>query len=730
MGTMSVTRVKTSAGWVDLQQAGPTGYDTSPIGSAIYWTGTDGYANQIANLVKNPSFDNADYARWWWMAGDVSFSKVASFRRATGSALRMTPTNVGQVAMAHYGADELSRIPVTPGKSYRCAWFHKYAGAVPADPRTMNVMIGQQDAAGTAMANAFPNMESGLIIGATPTRAVTNIYTPAAGVAFFGPVIHVNADGTNEPIDIEDMMVVEGTPAELATMPDYVDGDMSGYAWSGTPHASTTVRSAIPDEWVLADGRRLTRFEYPDAYAFAKVQADAGNSLWTYRTSDETFTVPNFTDKFIYAKGAKALGANGGAETHALTEAELATHAHGVTDPTHGHGASYTGASDRGMATGGRNTGHQHQFWYDISSAVGTARGTIRNAGEGAYAAWVGGENVDHAHGGVTDHLHGPPTIYGAATGISVNNNGSGTAHNNMPPYVVSAIIVKVRGVAISNGAIVGPQGERGPQGHGVTMRGNVPTVDDLPKPWAQATNLLANGSFENGLTGWREYDHHQYQMDASTSTAQAFEGSTSALLTRIGTGSAPMSIETTPPVTAVAGRAYSLLYRARPATSARTLEPWLGFGENWIEGPLVAERVGEWQTVEMIAVAPAGSTSVFAWLGLQDCAEGEQHYFDAVILAEGRYANMRQGDAYIVQADDSFWMWDDTAWVSGGSIKGPKGDKGDLGGPANQVAQTYTITNAAVDRVMNASNVSINELANVLGTLINDMKTAGLIQP
>jgi hypothetical protein len=34
-------------------------------------------------------------------------------------------------------------------------------------------------------------------------------------------------------------------------------------------------------------------------------------------------------------------------------------------------------------------------------------------------------------------------------------------------------------------------------------------------------------------------------------------------------------------------------------------------------------------------------------------------------------------GDAYIVEADDSLWIWDSTAWVSGGPIQGPPGAPG-----------------------------------------------------
>ena len=38
------------------------------------------------------------------------------------------------------------------------------------------------------------------------------------------------------------------------------------------------------------------------------------------------------------------------------------------------------------------------------------------------------------------------------------------------------------------------------------------------------------------------------------------------------------------------------------------------------------------------------------------------------------------QGDAYLVQADDSLWIYDGTQWVSGGSIQGPPGAQGPAG--------------------------------------------------
>ena len=44
--------------------------------------------------------------------------------------------------------------------------------------------------------------------------------------------------------------------------------------------------------------------------------------------------------------------------------------------------------------------------------------------------------------------------------------------------------------------------------------------------------------------------------------------------------------------------------------------------------------------------------------------------------------AGAAQGDAYIVQADDSFWVWDGASgsWVNGGSIQGPQGIDGPQG--------------------------------------------------
>mgnify|MGYP001580758802 CR=1 FL=1 len=53
-------------------------------------------------------------------------------------------------------------------------------------------------------------------------------------------------------------------------------------------------------------------------------------------------------------------------------------------------------------------------------------------------------------------------------------------------------------------------------------------------------------------------------------------------------------------------------------------------------------------------------------------------------------------------------------------------------GGLVNQVVrvdQTYTVTNAEVDRDFDADTVTLTDVSNVLGTLIADLKASGIIK-
>jgi microcystin-dependent protein len=183
----------------------------------------------------------------------------------------------------------------------------------------------------------------------------------------------------------------------------------------------------VPEGFVLADGRVLTQVEYPQGYDFATAEVAAGNPLWTVDAAAATYTVPDLRDRFLLSSAASAVGAGGGESSHQLQIAEMPYHSHGGT----------TTAMDR-------SPNHVHSQYLLTGSPTAGIWG--ESWGNGQFGGWTDGQ------AGV-DHLHG---IYG---------EGGNAYHNNMPPYVVVALIVKVRGIVVSGDVAVGPPGPEGPTG-------------------------------------------------------------------------------------------------------------------------------------------------------------------------------------------------------------------------------------------------------------------------
>jgi hypothetical protein len=225
---------------------------------------------------------------------------------------------------------------------------------------------------------------------------------------------------------------MEGAPG-----PKGDTGDQGVQGPAGTGHETTPIGGVIawtgreiPDDYVLADGRTLLQFDYLQGFNFAVTEWFAGNPLWSVDLNSDprTFTVPDLRNKFLLS--ADPLGATGGEAFHALTVAEM---------PRHGH--------DRGDGT---------SYYFRADSQA---------PGELGVPFTLTGAEQQWAYTGVIPE-------------------GGGVAHNNMPPYVALAYIVKVRGVVIDGDHLVGPpgaQGPHGPQGDRGDVGAQGPTGDQGP---------------------------------------------------------------------------------------------------------------------------------------------------------------------------------------------------------------------------------------------------------
>lgn len=150
--------------------------------------------------------------------------------------------------------------------------------------------------------------------------------------------------------------------------------------------------ASAPSGYLLCQGQSVSTTTY--AALFSVIG-------YTYGGSGGSFNLPDLRGRTPVGAGNDGSAANNATRNRGDKggDTRMPQHNHGVTDPGHGHGMfnSYL-----------QNVG---------GSAVGYAAGAF-GLGFGA-------------------------NTQGAVTGVTVNNNGSGTGEN-MPPFVVTNYIIKV----------------------------------------------------------------------------------------------------------------------------------------------------------------------------------------------------------------------------------------------------------------------------------------------
>ena len=166
----------------------------------------------------------------------------------------------------------------------------------------------------------------------------------------------------------------------------------------------------IPAGWLECNGAAVSRADYAALFRAIGTAYGVGDNA-------TTFNLPDFRGRTIIGSGdgGRALtnrsrGQTGGAETHALTEAEL---------PAHDHNSGTLAANRAGEHTHGMVTGGVGQLGDPPRLSV-VGRGRPENAQQ-TLSAGAHGHNISGA----------------------TAEAGGGGAHENMPPYGVARILIK-----------------------------------------------------------------------------------------------------------------------------------------------------------------------------------------------------------------------------------------------------------------------------------------------
>jgi len=182
----------------------------------------------------------------------------------------------------------------------------------------------------------------------------------------------------------------------------------------------------IPDGWLLCDGREVSRTVY--AALFANLGTWFGTGDGT-----TTFNLPLLSGRVVVGYFPELpelgdVGDSGGEREHTLTTAELASHnhtqdSHNHTQNTHNHTQNAHVHADDRQVTFGVDTLINNSTAYVLNRNQGTLAGPLNKTSVTAVNVTTVATNI-------------------AATATN-QATGSGSAHNNMPPYIVLNYLIK-----------------------------------------------------------------------------------------------------------------------------------------------------------------------------------------------------------------------------------------------------------------------------------------------
>jgi microcystin-dependent protein len=223
-------------------------------------------------------------------------------------------------------------------------------------------------------------------------------------------------------------------------------------AANAAPIGSITMWSGVsttpPTGWLLCDGSAVSQTTYAALYAIV------GTTFNVAGVAAGNFNLPNLVSRFPLGAASGTRGQTGGEATHLLTTAELAAHAHPITDVAHSHTAQQnahshaiaTGSHSHAITTGSHAHGSSLMRFVGSGGAqgVGVAPNNVVEGNTDTVGNLGGNTDTAGNLGGNTDAQTPGVGVNASGTGLSTTQNaGGGAAHNNMPPYLQIPFIIR-----------------------------------------------------------------------------------------------------------------------------------------------------------------------------------------------------------------------------------------------------------------------------------------------